>query len=57
MSESIESRPELFDAYDGKSRTSEQQSEFDAYHKDLIASAPDYIKQAIATCDKSKQPA
>jgi hypothetical protein len=44
----FKSSPELFDGYDGKDRSTEQQSAFDEYHKQMMESAPDYIKQAIA---------
>lgn len=52
--ELIKSRPELFDGYDGKDRTPDQQRGFDAYHQKLLADAPDYIKQAIA--ERERQP-
>lgn len=44
--ELIKARPELFDGYDGTERDAEQQKQLDDYAKQLMAGAPDYIKQA-----------
>lgn len=53
ITELIKINPELFDGYDGKDRSLEQQRNFDADQKALLDTAPDYIKQAISDRNKS----
>jgi hypothetical protein len=42
------SHPELFDGYDGTERDGERQKQFSDYCAEMMKSAPDYIKQAVA---------
>ncbi len=53
----IKEKPELFDDYDGKERSPDQQKAHDAEFQEMLANAPDYIKEAIAARGKENQPA
>ena len=53
----LQEKPELFDGYNGRELTPEQEKAEEAYKESIAASAPDYIKQAIAESQKQSQPA